>query len=194
VGDMIRIETPKIGLFYFIRHGETDWNRKGIYQGPHDIPLNETGIAQAKEAAVKLASLDIDAIVTSPLSRALSTAKIISEVKGDWPLTVMSEFVECRSETSARFVLRAKGVDKYPSFEKVAGFEESVEEFLERMKVGLTKLLVEAEFNIPLVVAHGGTCTGICEILGVKPPRTPNCQLIKFECAANGEWRCESVL
>ena len=53
--------------FYFLRHGETDWNFEGRYQGQSDIPLNATGIAQAHAAADRLARVPIDRIVSSRL-------------------------------------------------------------------------------------------------------------------------------
>jgi probable phosphoglycerate mutase len=65
--------------FYFIRHGQTDWNAIGRMQGQSDIPLNATGLQQAKEAAEKFVGLDIDRIVSSPLKRASVTAQIICD-------------------------------------------------------------------------------------------------------------------
>lgn len=62
--------------FWFLRHGETDWNAQGLSQGHTDIPLNRVGIAQAERAARTLAQLDlgIATIVSSPLVRARVTA------------------------------------------------------------------------------------------------------------------------
>ena len=67
--------------FYFLRHGETDWNREGRYQGHSDTPLNATGVAQANAAAAMLATAPIDRIVASPLIRALKTAAVVAEAK-----------------------------------------------------------------------------------------------------------------
>ena len=66
---------------YLIRHGETDWNRKGLLQGKQDIPLNENGIALAKKTAegMKRAGISFDKIYSSPLLRAYETAEILSE-------------------------------------------------------------------------------------------------------------------
>jgi len=67
--------------FYMIRHGETEWNRERRYQGKADIPLNDTGRAQAAGNGRYLASLPIDwkdwSFVASPLSRAVETTRII---------------------------------------------------------------------------------------------------------------------
>lgn len=60
--------------FLFIRHGETDWNRAGLFQGHTDIPLNDTGLKQACALAPKLVRLPISKILVSPLSRARETA------------------------------------------------------------------------------------------------------------------------
>ena len=65
--------------FYFLRHGETDWNREGRYQGHCDTQLNANGIAQAHAAAGLLAGASIDRIVSSPFLRALATAAIVAE-------------------------------------------------------------------------------------------------------------------
>ena len=62
--------------FWFLRHGETDWNARNLSQGAVDIPLNPNGIAQAHMAAPRLRDRGISTIVASPLSRALDTARI----------------------------------------------------------------------------------------------------------------------
>ncbi len=67
---------------YLIRHGETDWNLQGRFQGREDIPLNETGIAQAKRCGAALATRHIRAVVTSPLIRARRTGEIIAQYLG----------------------------------------------------------------------------------------------------------------
>ncbi len=64
--------------FYFIRHGQTDWNLKGLWQGQTDIPLNETGLKQAQNTAQRLKNRGITRVISSPLSRAFRTAEIIA--------------------------------------------------------------------------------------------------------------------
>jgi phosphoserine phosphatase len=58
-----------------VRHGETDWNRQGRFQGHIDIPLNEAGHRQAQQAADFLASIPLDFAVTSPMKRPKETAE-----------------------------------------------------------------------------------------------------------------------
>lgn len=65
--------------FYFVRHGETDWNRMHqVLCSQDDIPLNETGLQQVAHACKKLSSLGITKIYSSPLARAKQTAEIIN--------------------------------------------------------------------------------------------------------------------
>ena len=68
--------------FWFLRHGETDWNARGWSQGNVDIPLNPVGIAQAHAAAAQMQGRGIRAVVSSPLSRALDTARAVADPLG----------------------------------------------------------------------------------------------------------------
>lgn len=61
-----------------VRHGETEWNVKEVFRGRIDIELNETGLKQAQLLAKYLSDIKIDAIYSSPLKRALTTAEIIA--------------------------------------------------------------------------------------------------------------------
>jgi broad specificity phosphatase PhoE len=63
---------------YLIRHGETDWNLQGRFQGREDIPLNENGIKQAELCGNVLKGEHFKAIISSPLIRAKKTAEIIA--------------------------------------------------------------------------------------------------------------------
>ena len=71
--------------FYFLRHGETDWNARGLSQGRTDVALNAAGIAQGQAAARLLKGHGIRAIVVSTLHRARQTASLVGEVLGIEP-------------------------------------------------------------------------------------------------------------
>ena len=60
------------------RHGETDWNRDGRFQGQADPPLNEHGREQARKLAERLSAQRFAALYTSPLRRARETAEIVA--------------------------------------------------------------------------------------------------------------------
>lgn len=79
--------------FYGLRHGATDWNRAGRFQGRTDNPLNEDGLRQAHEAADLLRGIGISRIVASPLVRAAKTAEIIADAISV-PLTIDDGIIE----------------------------------------------------------------------------------------------------
>jgi phosphoserine phosphatase len=71
-------ETKAAGpRFLIIRHGETDWNRAGRFQGQIDVPLNDYGRVQASQARDFLQTVPIDFAFTSPMLRPKETAEII---------------------------------------------------------------------------------------------------------------------
>ena len=63
---------------YVLRHGETDYNKEGIFQGQNNIDLNEEGIKQAQITAKSLENIFFDKVYVSPLKRAIETAKIVT--------------------------------------------------------------------------------------------------------------------
>ena len=69
-------------LLFLFRHGETDWNRAGRLQGHTDTPLNTTGLAQAEALTKRLRPFRLDAVVSSDLARAWTTAQIVAEGLG----------------------------------------------------------------------------------------------------------------
>jgi broad specificity phosphatase PhoE len=81
--DIAMAETLNPVPFWFLRHGETDWNAEGRSQGRTDIALNAVGLAQARRAAKTLVGIGgIATIVASPLVRARVTAEIAAEALG----------------------------------------------------------------------------------------------------------------
>lgn len=91
---------PKI---YLVRHGQTDYNARHLLQGRLDVPLNETGLAQARESAEKLKDIPFQKIYYSPLKRARQTAEEIYNFHTE------SEFVEA-PELSERYFGKYEGM------------------------------------------------------------------------------------
>ncbi|MFC9768255.1 histidine phosphatase family protein [Rhodococcus jostii] len=77
-----------------VRHGETAWNQLGLLQGRVDLPLNETGRAQAARAAVSLSASSWDEIVCSPLERAQQTAQSIQASVGHVSMSLDARLTE----------------------------------------------------------------------------------------------------
>lgn len=90
-----------ITTLQLIRHGETDWNREGRYQGLTDIPLNETGQRQASELAAAMADERWDVFATSPLIRCVQTATAVATAEG----VPLDQLIE-----DARLVERDQGI------------------------------------------------------------------------------------
>jgi broad specificity phosphatase PhoE len=77
-----------------VRHGETEWNRNGQFQGQIDIPLNDNGRAQGSKAAEFLKDVQLDFAVTSPMLRPKETAELILKSHPQIELQLEDEFKE----------------------------------------------------------------------------------------------------
>jgi broad specificity phosphatase PhoE len=169
--------------FYFIRHGETDWNKEFVYQGHIDVPLNDTGRNQAiAQNSPELSNIDI--IFSSPLIRAKETATIIQGNLENIDIIELNELMECQSAESAKFILKKRGENNFPSFDKLPESQEGPKDFMERVAKGL-EVVLTSKATCPLIVSHGGTGTAICLFLGVKAVKPPNCKLLRFEFVDN---------
>lgn len=71
-----------------IRHGETDWNKSGKFLGQYDVPLNDRGLAQARETAEAVAADGPAALYSSPLARTMRLAEEVSRLT-DLPVNPM---------------------------------------------------------------------------------------------------------
>ena len=76
-----------------VRHGETDWNKLGKFQGHADIELNERGVAQARETATAVVGWQHSAVYSSPLHRTMQAAQEISHL-GGMPVVEVPGFME----------------------------------------------------------------------------------------------------
>jgi 2,3-bisphosphoglycerate-dependent phosphoglycerate mutase len=69
-------------ILFLFRHGETDWNREGRLQGHTDVPLNGTGIEQAHGLGERLRRYRLEAVLSSDLARAKTTAEVLAAALG----------------------------------------------------------------------------------------------------------------
>jgi probable phosphoglycerate mutase len=143
------------------RHGETDWNREGRFQGHADPPLNETGRAQAAELAAELKGVELAAVYSSPLRRAVETAAVVAAEHGLEPVAVDAlREVDVgswqgltRAEIEARFPEQfARWLDYDQGWED----GESYEAMGRRAVAVLLELAAAHEGERILAVTHGG--------------------------------------
>lgn len=141
---------------YFVRHGQTEWNRMGKMQGHTDIALNEQGKAQARMTKEKLEGIRFDRVYCSPLTRAKETAQIIME---GWHLPLLEDVRLCERNFGVYEGNYTKNLDyyelwKYSDVPPFAGAEDSIS-FYRRVECFLDEIINDGDENI-LIVAHGG--------------------------------------
>jgi len=139
--------------FALVRHGQTDWNAQRRLQGSTDIPLNDVGRGQARDAVATLSGYEWDAIVSSPLSRAAETADLIAAGLG---LSVARRV----PELTERSFGPAEGLQAGPELEALripGGFRgaESDDDAAARGLAAFEALAEEFAGQRVLVIAHG---------------------------------------
>jgi broad specificity phosphatase PhoE len=160
--------------FYFVRHGETEWNQKGIVMGQTDIELNATGLKHAKEIAESLKDEDFKSIATSPLKRAFQTAQIISQASNN-PITIIDDFKEISLGEAQGQPRQPQRIKEWREGGKIEG-AEPFSAFVHRVKRGLEQALKLPE--PVLIVAHGGVYWAIQSLLGAPFSNLLNCAAI----------------
>lgn len=150
---------------YFVRHGETEYNRRRIMQGRRiDSSLNETGRAQASALSDRFAGKSLNAIYTSALSRSIETADYVAAHHPDAPrislpgLDEMSWGIYEGESRSDR--LQAMLDEMYAHWERGA-YEfraeegESIYEVQDRSVAAVEKILAAHAGDSVLIVSHG---------------------------------------
>lgn len=151
---------------FLARHGESDWNVAKRFQGHSDRPLTERGRQQAHALADLVAAQEIDAVYTSPLSRARETAEIVAARTGLEPVALL-ELREVdtgswsglsRADVEARF---PEGFTRWRS--GGSGWEdgESYEEMAERVIGALRTIAEDHPDGRVLIISHGGPIRAI---------------------------------
>jgi broad specificity phosphatase PhoE len=194
--------------FYLIRHGETDWNVNGVWQGHADIPLNQLGQTQARRLAERLREHGprFDAIYSSDLQRAWETARAIAaaiEVE-PLPLTDLREINigAWSGRTNAQIMVEDRDL-----YERIRSGEDvprggDGERFLDvyTRAVGVAERLASAHPGATLaLVTHGGVVRALLlhaarDKVGVGAHRVHigNTSLTVLRCDASG-WEIDRV-
>lgn len=145
---------------YSTRHGQTDYNKDDIILGATDVPLNATGLAQARELAENVQKLgDVDIIIASPMKRALTTASfaadrcgleiVIDERLREWnygEFEKQSRYTEGFAESKVNFGVR------------MGSTGESLLQLAHRVYAALDDIIEKYNGKNVLIVSHGGVC------------------------------------
>jgi broad specificity phosphatase PhoE len=173
-----------MGSLLFARHGETDWNREGRWQGHADVPLNALGRKQARELATRLADASLTVVYSSDLRRALETAEIVARAlrlevvaePGLREIDVGSWSGLTHDEIAARF----------PGWATHDG--EPVEAFRVRVLGTVNRIATTHERERVLLVCHGGCVRTVQRhVHGEALPVIDNCGL--FGLSFDGAFR-----
>jgi probable phosphoglycerate mutase len=166
--------------FFLVRHGETEWNKLRKIQGASDIPLNETGRAQAIALGEILSRHPFDLIVSSPLSRAAETAAIIAARLQMAAPVLMDDLVE-RNYGIAEGANGAELDLLYPPGTDIPGREER-SAVQERVIRTLRGLALQHPGQDIIAVAHGGVIRSVVEYAapGLHKEPITNCSVHIF--------------
>jgi broad specificity phosphatase PhoE len=147
---------------FLARHGETDWNAGGRWQGHSDPPLNDRGREQARALADELRSAGVDTIWTSDLVRARETATIVASCLGLAPVRVSRELREVDVGEWSGLTSR-EVASRYPdAFARWQAYErgwqegETYEQMAERVVAAVHEIVARHDERRILIVSHGG--------------------------------------
>ena len=184
---------------FLARHGETAWNREGVFRGTHDVPLNDNGREQARLLGQSLSRHHIDAAYSSPQSRAVETAKtalagtavqVATDDRlrdfcyGDWQTLAEAEVkrrwpTEYRAWSTDPQSLRVPGGSTLAEVSEVAF--AAMEELTTRHAGGAIALFAHRVVNKLLVLAALGLSLDRFSFI-----RQDNCSVNEFERTKEG--------
>ena len=183
---------------YFIRHGETIWNKEKKIQGQSDIPLNEYGRELAYVTADAIKEISFDIVYSSPLLRAKETAEILVENR-NLDIHVDSRLIEMsfgEGEGESLPEIHSHPEMKLYNFIHNPGEYipptggETFEELYERCKSFIEDVILPAEtqYESMLIVGHGALIRGMIHYINNRPSKDfwivthKNCSVTIAEC------------
>ncbi len=153
---------------YITRHGETEWNRQGRFQGSMNSELTEKGLLAAELLSERLENIDLDFIIASPLKRAYQTAEIargtndVEIIKDEGLQEInLGEFEGMRYDeikNSRGDIL--KKIEEDPFANRYPNGENLIE-FYNRVEKTFKSIIQQYKGKNILIVAHGGTIKSI---------------------------------
>jgi probable phosphoglycerate mutase len=151
------------------RHGQTIWNFENRFQGQTDIPLDDTGVAQAERAGRLLAALRPDAIFASDLTRATSTAAPLARITG-LPVSLDKDLRERHGgewEGLTGPEIRARYPAEFKTWAPPGG--ETAAAVADRVFAALERIVETLPAGaLAVVVSHGAALRlGMCKLLGL---------------------------
>lgn len=173
---------------YVIRHGQTNWNLKGIIQGQKDIELNDKGINEARKAKDEFNSLKIDLIMCSPLKRAKETAKILNTDK-NINIIYKSELIErgLGDFEGESCITEEDDIYNYHMNKTIRNIEPVVD-LCNRVNELIDEIKNKYKGKNILLVTHSGTARaieryfyGIDENGNLPPENLKNCEIREYE-------------
>lgn len=175
--------------FWFLRHGETDWNRAGHWQGQSDIPLNARGEEQAVAAIPLLRPLGIEMICASRLKRARRTADIVAAALA-LPVVEIPGLEEMEIGPYAGSAVN-HWLESWRADGEVAGVE-SFPAFRRRVAAAINRAL--GHEGAVLVVAHGGVFWALEHLCGTAGfSRLHHCTPARVSPQGVTSWRIEML-
>lgn len=187
---------------YFIRHGETPWNKERKLQGRSDIPLNDYGKELAHITSEAMKDIPFDVIYTSPLIRAKETAHILAKNRNveifENNLLVEMSFGEGEGASLPKIHTHPE-MNLYNFIHNPEAYTppnggETFEELYERCKTFIEQYILpmEKKYDSILVVGHGALIRGMIHYINKRPSKDfwivthKNCSVTIADCT-NGK-------
>ncbi|MCH5252915.1 MAG: histidine phosphatase family protein [Lachnospiraceae bacterium] len=148
---------------YLVRHGETDWNQDGRIQGREDIELNENGMTQARALAEMFANIKLDSIASSPLLRAVETARTVARKQSLEQIETEEDLIERDYGTISGKHVRREEKQSLFSNMKIEGLE-CMEDVEERM-LRIIRRYANKGYKHVLMISHGAAINSVLSVL-----------------------------
>lgn len=169
-----RVPSATVTDMLLVRHGQSEWNAVGRWQGKADPALTELGRLQALHASARVGAVDV--IVASPLIRALETARLISNHLGVGPVIVEADLAE-RDAGEWQGLTRTEIEEGWPGYlatDRYPTGYEGQDELIHRVHGALDRVHAAYDGAEVLVVTHGGVIGAVERDAGLPWERLAN--------------------